>query len=179
MHAGSTTFRAPRIRGATEAVLDTIIAELTAGLGGFHELVRPMLRLMVALLCGAVIGMQRERAGKAAGLRTHILVAAGSTLFVIAAVEGGMDSSGLSRVIQGLITGIGFLGAGAILKRERENNIRGLTTAAGIWMTSAIGVTIGLGRFGVAIAATVITWIVLSVLRQIEIWTDTEGNDRP
>jgi putative Mg2+ transporter-C (MgtC) family protein len=155
--------------------LELIIAELNAGFGGFQELVRPILRLLFAMLCGAVIGLQRERAGKAAGLRTHILVAAGSTLFIVAGVEGALDAEGVSRVIQGLVTGIGFLGAGAILKRERENDIKGLTTAAGIWMTSAIGVTAGLGRFGVALAATVVTWIVLSVLREIERWGE---NDR-
>jgi putative Mg2+ transporter-C (MgtC) family protein len=149
--------------------MNRVVDELVAGFGAPEELVRPLLRLLIALLCGAVIGLQRERAGKAAGLRTHILVAAGSTLFIVAAVEASMNDEGVSRVIQGLVTGIGFLGAGAILKREREKDIRGLTTAAGIWMTAAIGVTVGLGRFGVAVAATAFTWITLSLLTQLEL----------
>jgi putative Mg2+ transporter-C (MgtC) family protein len=127
---------------------------------------------VTATVLGAAIGLERQRAGKAAGLRTHILVAAGSTLFIVAAVEASMNDEGVSRVIQGLVTGIGFLGAGAILKREREKDIRGLTTAAGIWMTAAIGVTVGLGRFGVAVAATAFTWITLSLLTELELRTD-------
>lgn len=156
--------------------MDLLAAEFVAGFGDVRELVRPLLRLVLAMLCGAVIGLQRERAGKAAGLRTHILVAAGSALFIVVAIDAlgydGRDevreADALSRVIQGLATGIGFLGAGAILKLEKEQNIRGLTTAAGIWITAAIGVSAGLGRFGLAVAATVLTWVVLSVLRQLE-----------
>jgi len=160
--------------------LNPIVAELIAGFGSPSELARPLLRLLIALLCGAVIGMQRERAGKSAGLRTHILVATGSTLFIVGAMETTMSDDAVSRVIQGLITGIGFLGAGAILKREKEQDIRGLTTAAGIWMTAAIGVTVGLGRFGVAVLATAFTWVVLSLLRQLERWTEiNDSGDEP
>ena len=152
--------------------MNPIVAELVTGFGSLDELARPLVRLMIALICGAVIGMQRERAGKAAGLRTHILVATGSTLLIVGAVETSMHDDAVSRVVQGLITGIGFLGAGAILKREKEQDIRGLTTAAGIWITAAIGVSVGLGRFGVAVAATACTWVVLSLLRQLERWTE-------
>jgi putative Mg2+ transporter-C (MgtC) family protein len=152
--------------------LNPIVAELVAGFGSPDDLARPLVRLAVALICGAVIGLQRERAGKSAGLRTHILVATGSTLFIVGALETSMQDDAVSRVVQGLITGIGFLGAGAILKREKERDIRGLTTAAGIWMTAAIGVSVGLGRFGVALLATVGTWAVLSILRQLERWTE-------
>lgn len=148
--------------------MDYLAAELVTGLGDLREVLRSLLRLVVALLCGAVIGYQRERVGKAAGLRTHILVAAGSALVVSAAVEAGMDTDSISPVIQGLVTGIGFLGAGAILKQEQERSILGLTTAAGIWMTSAIGITAGLGRFGTALAATLLAWCVLSALYRLE-----------
>jgi putative Mg2+ transporter-C (MgtC) family protein len=148
--------------------MDLIVTELAAGVGDVQGLVRSLLRLGVALVCGALIGYQRERVGKAAGLRTHILVASGSALVIVAAVEAGFDESAQSRVIQGLVTGIGFLGAGTILKQEAANTIRGLTTAAGLWMTSAIGLTAGLGRFGTAAAATVFTWGVLSVLQRLE-----------
>jgi putative Mg2+ transporter-C (MgtC) family protein len=90
------------------------------------------LRLIGSLVIGTVIGLQRELTHKPAGLRTHLLVALGSTLLVVAAVNAGMKSADVSRVIQGLITGIGFLGGGTILKLTQEHEIRGLTTAAGI-----------------------------------------------
>ncbi|HET8563214.1 MAG TPA: MgtC/SapB family protein, partial [Candidatus Binatia bacterium] len=83
-------------------------------------------------------------------------------------VETGMNSDGISRVIQGLITGIGFIGAGAILKLEEKRAIEGLTTAAGVWMTAAIGVAVGLGRLGLAMVSTLLTWITLSVVGKME-----------
>ena len=79
-----------------------------------------------------------------------------------------MNSDGSSRVIQGLVTGIGFLGAGAILKLSEEREIAGLTTAAGIWMTAAIGLAVGLGRFGLALVGMILTWITLSLVRKLE-----------
>jgi len=148
--------------------MDFLVAELLVGLGDARDVGRSFLRLTVALLCGAIIGYQRERVGKAAGLRTHILVATGTCLAVVAAIEADMNDDALSRIVQGLVTGVGFLGAGTILKRQQEASIRGLTTAAGIWMTSAIGVCAALGRFGTALAATVLAWCVLSVLNRLE-----------
>jgi putative Mg2+ transporter-C (MgtC) family protein len=138
--------------------------ELNAGFPDSTQLVRIIIRLAGAMLMGAMIGLQREKAGKAAGFRTHILVALGSALFVIAAAGNGMSSDGVSRVIQGLASGIGFLGAGAILKLSDSQEIKGLTTAAGIWMTAAIGVTVGLGELGLALLATLMTWVVLGSL---------------
>lgn len=149
-------------------ILALIVAELGAGLGPPEQTVRSLLRLTVAALCGAIIGLEREREGKSAGLRTHMLVATGTSLLVVAITEAGANSSDLSRVVQGLVTGIGFLGAGAILKRTSTSDIRGLTTAAGIWMTCAIGVSAGLGRFGVALFGTVFAWVVLSILQHLE-----------
>lgn len=134
----------------------------------WRELGWVMLRLVAALALGALIGYQRERAGKAAGLRTHMLVAMGSALFVIAALASGMGEDAMSRVIQGLITGIGFLGAGAILKIHEDKQIRGLTTAAGIWMTAAASVTIGLGQIIIGLVAGVVAWIVLAVIDRFE-----------
>ena len=84
----------------------------------------------------------------------------------------------MSRVIQGLVTGIGFLGAGAILKVESSSQIKGLTTAAGIWMTAALGVAIGLGHLGMAAIATVFAWFVLSVLIRIDRRIETSDADR-
>ncbi len=87
----------------------------------------------------AVIGWERERIGKPAGLRTHMLMSLGSARFVLRAAEAGMAIADLSRVIQGLAAGIGFIGGGAILKLPDEHQIDGLTTAAGIWLTAAVG----------------------------------------
>ena len=97
-----------------------------------------------------------------------MLVALGAAVFVIASGEFGMNPDSISRVIQGLVTGIGFLGAGAILKLYDKRAVEGLTTAAGIWMTAALGVSVGLGRFGLALVATLLAWMTLSLVRQME-----------
>lgn len=144
--------------------MNAILDELAASLPNAQETVRVALRMVAALLAGGVIGLQREASGKAAGLRTHMLVCAGTTLFVLAAIDAGMEQDAMSRVIQGVVTGIGFLGAGAILKVESSHQIKGLTTAAGIWMTAALGVTIGLGQLGTAAIGTMLAWFVLAVL---------------
>src|SRR5687767_13777142 len=128
--------------------MDTFRSELTTGWPDATQLAHVLIRLTAAAVLGAVIGIQRECAGKAAGLRTHMLVEVGVALFVVACLESGMSSEGLSRVIQRLATGIGFIGAGAILKLAEEREITGLTTAASIWMTAAVGVAVGLGRWG-------------------------------
>ena len=87
--------------------------------------------VLLAALLGGLVGFQREQAGKAAGLRTHMLVALGAAFFVMIPYQAGMPLADLSRVLQGIITGVGFLGAGTILKRPAEEHIEGLTTAAG------------------------------------------------
>ena len=143
-------------------------SELTIGIQDRGEFARVIIRLVAAILLGAVVGIQREQAGKPAGLRTHILVALGTALFVIASVGSGMTSDGVSRVIQGLASGIGFIGAGAILKLSKSREIQGLTTAAGIWMTAAIGVAVGLGALGLAILGTILTWLVLAAIGRME-----------
>jgi putative Mg2+ transporter-C (MgtC) family protein len=112
-------------------------------------------------LLGAIVGIERERAGKPAGLRTHMLVSLGTAVVVIACTDAGMSLDGLSRVIQGMVTGIGFIGAGTILKLNEQREIQGLTTAAGLWMTAAIGVAVGLGILGVALIGTLVTVLVL------------------
>ena len=142
--------------------------ELTSGMPDRGQLVRVIIRLVAATLLGAVVGYQRERAGKPAGLRTHILVSLGTTVFVLACSGVGMSSDGLSRVIQGIATGIGFIGAGSILKLNEERDIQGLTTSAGIWITAAIGVAVGLGSLGVALLSTFLTLIVLALVGRVE-----------
>lgn len=148
--------------------MDSFVAEFNAGLPDAQQLAHVVVRLLAAALLGGIVGYERERAGRPAGLRTHMLVALGAALFVIACSESGMDSAGLSRVIQGIATGIGFIGGGAILKLAAEREIKGLTTAAGIWMTAAVGVAAGLGRWGSAAIGVLLTWIILSILIKFE-----------
>lgn len=148
-------------------LVETIGQELP-GMADLAHMARGLIRLTLAALLGAWLGAERERQGKAAGLRTHILVALGAAIFVLVPQQLGMPIADLSRVIQGIATGIGFLGAGTILKLTDERDIQGLTTAAGIWMTAAIGVAAGVGRPGVAFLATLFAWIVLSVLQRFE-----------
>lgn len=148
--------------------MEIFLAELVTGLPDESQMARIIIRMTAAALLGAVVGIQRERMGKSAGIRTHMLVALGTTLFVIACLESGMSPSDLSRVIQGLAAGIGFIGAGAILKLRNEREITGLTTAAGIWMTAAIGVAVGLGRWGSAALGIILTWVILSIIAQLK-----------
>ncbi len=97
-----------------------------------------------------------------------MLVSMGTAFFVLAPLETAFTSADLSRIIQGIATGIGFIGGGAILKLREEREITGLTTAAGIWMTSAVGVAVGLGRLGSALLVVALSWIILAVLGRIE-----------
>ena len=105
-----------------------------------------------------------------------MLVAMGTALFVLVASEDGMQHDAMSRVVQGLATGIGFLGAGAILKLENQRTIQGLTTAAGIWITAALGVAIGLGHLGTAAVGVLFAWIVLAILVRLERRIDASNN---
>jgi putative Mg2+ transporter-C (MgtC) family protein len=148
--------------------MDIVWEELLAGLPDARRLTHVLIRLLAATVLGAIIGVQRERAGKPAGLRTHMLVTVGTAVFVLACSGVGMSLDGLSRVIQGIITGIGFIGAGSILKLDRERDIQGLTTAAGVWMTAAVGVAVGLGSLGVALLSTLFTLVILSFAKRYE-----------
>ncbi len=119
-----------------------------------------ILRLLLAAVLGAVIGYQRERAGKPAGLRTHILICVGAALFTVASVYGFGAATDPARVAAGIVTGIGFLGAGAIIRRG-EGVVEGLTTAATIWAAAGIGLAAGVGLY---LAAAVTTALILIVL---------------
>jgi putative Mg2+ transporter-C (MgtC) family protein len=134
------------------------------------QFTRTAVRLLMAAILGGVIGFEREQRGKAAGMRTHMLVALGSALFVLVVQQSGGSSEGVSRVIQGLVAGIGFIGAGAILGKPRGEHVTGLTTAASIWLTAAIGVATGLGRGGTALLVTVLALVVLAILPRFERW---------
>ena len=145
---------------AWDTIRHTVVAEFS-DLGDLEQVTQLVVRLVLASLLGGLLGLQRERQGKDAGIRTHMLVAASSALIVLVPVQMGMEQEGLSRVIQGLLAGVGFVCAGAILKLEREEQVHGLTTAAGVWMTAAIGVACGLGR---DLTAALSTLLVLGIL---------------
>ncbi|TKR53882.1 MgtC/SapB family protein [Allopusillimonas ginsengisoli] len=153
--------------GSLSAIWLTVIEEFS-DIPDLVEATRILLRISVAVVLGAAIGYERERRGRDAGLRTHMLVSLGAALFVITPLQSGMDATDLSRVIQGLVAGIGFLGAGAIIKLDRDQEIRGLTTAASIWVTAAIGLAAGMGREATAVLSTVVALFILAVLRRIE-----------
>src|SRR5687767_12652363 len=135
-------------------------------------------RLTVAGVIGGLLGWERERSGKAAGFRTHILVAVGTAAMVAVPSQAGFGPDPVSRIAQGLATGIGFLGAGCILKPDGEGTVRGLTTAAGIWLTAAVGITAGMGRELSALLIGGLGWFILSVLGRWEAQITGEG-DKP
>jgi putative Mg2+ transporter-C (MgtC) family protein len=147
--------------------MSLLVEELTAGFPDRAELARILIRLVAALLLGAVIGLQRESVGAAAGLRTHMLVTLGAAVFVLAPLAYGMSTEELSRVIQGVATGIGFIGGGAVLKLAAEREIHGLTTAASIWLATAVGLAVGMGRIGLAAIVVALSWVVLAVLARV------------
>lgn len=132
-----------------------------------------VVRLLLALVLGGLLGLERESKGRAAGLRTHMLVAAGSALFVMAPLLAGVSMDDVTRVMQGIVSGIGFLGAGAIIKLESgtrpeaASRVHGLTTAAGIWMTSAIGMAVGMGLAVAAIVSTVLALAVFALVPRL------------
>ncbi len=137
------------------------------------QITRILVRLLLAAMLGGVLGYEREKRGKAAGVRTHMLVAMGAALFVLVPQQAGMVVADMSRVMQGVIAGIGFLGAGAIIKSQSEEDVQGLTTAAGVWMTAAIGVACGLGRESTALISTLLALAVLNTVPRLL------GTDKP
>jgi putative Mg2+ transporter-C (MgtC) family protein len=118
------------------------------------------LRLLLAAALGAAIGYQRERAQKPAGLRTHILISAGAALFTIVSTYGFGIEADPSRIAAGVVAGIGFIGAGAIIRRE-GGIVEGLTTAATIWAVAAIGLAVGAGLYIISVVTTAVVAIAL------------------
>lgn len=143
-------------------VVAATIAKEFSDVGDAEQFTRLAVRLLVAAILGGILGLQRERHGKAAGVRTHMLVALGAALFVLVPQQWGMNDEDLSRVIQGVVAGVGFLCAGSILKSD-DDHVRGLTTAAGIWLTAAIGVAAGLGRETTAALSALLALAILSM----------------
>jgi putative Mg2+ transporter-C (MgtC) family protein len=126
------------------------------------------LRLACALLAGAIIGWERETKGKPAGFRTNLLVSFGAALFVLIPIQAGLAQysvDALARVIQGVITGVGFIGAGTIL---RSPKVRGLTSAAAIWVSASLGISAACGLWPLSLGGAVIGWLILRVLEMLE-----------
>jgi putative Mg2+ transporter-C (MgtC) family protein len=128
-----------------------------------------VLRLLMAVALGAAVGFDRELHRKPAGLRTHALVSLGAALMTLTAllISDG-DSNATSRVLQGVLAGIGFLGGGVILHRGETNSVYGLTTAASIWVTAALGVAIGSGLWRIAATGAVLTLLLLVLENPID-----------
>jgi putative Mg2+ transporter-C (MgtC) family protein len=139
-------------------------------------------RVLLALLAGGVVGLNREIHRKSAGLRTHILVSVGVALFVmVALILAPQNADAVSRVIQGVTAGIGFVGAGEILREptsvargKGKPKVRGLTSAAAIWVAAALGAVAGCGMWKLLTIGTVTTFIVLSVVLKLERFTHRE-----
>src|SRR5690349_13739149 len=132
------------------------------------RLIHVVLRLGIAATLGGLIGLERQWVGKAAGIRTHMMVALGAAVFVLVPTLVGLDSGDLSRVIQGIAAGIGFLGGGTILKGSSEHDIEGLTSAATIWFTGAIGIAAGVGQVWLALVGVVSAWAVLLIALRLD-----------
>jgi putative Mg2+ transporter-C (MgtC) family protein len=158
--------------------ITTMFAEEFSDLPNLAEATRIALRLLIAAALGGMLGFERERKGKAAGLRTHMLVALGAAIFVLIPLQAGASSEGIARVIQGIVAGIGFLGAGSIIKGNADNSIQGLTTAASIWLTAAVGIAAGMGREASAILSTLLALAILTLLLKVETWMGTDKGDQ-
>jgi putative Mg2+ transporter-C (MgtC) family protein len=143
-----------------------------------------LLRLVIAAVLSGAIGYERERTGKDAGLRTHMLVAVGATLFVSFTDLFVIESQPLApppptgnfrvqieplATVEAIVTGISFLGAGTIFVSGKGNRVRGLTTAASIWVTAAVGIAVGLERYTLAIGSTILILVILHIMGRMEI----------
>jgi putative Mg2+ transporter-C (MgtC) family protein len=130
------------------------------------KIVESLVSLVLAMVFGAIVGFEREKAHKPAGLRTHMLVCLGSCLFTIVSLDFSIDPA---RIASGIVTGIGFIGAGAII--AEQDKVVGITTAASLWVTAAIGLTIGVRNYVLAAVATLLVFLVLSsrmILKRIQ-----------
>jgi putative Mg2+ transporter-C (MgtC) family protein len=134
-----------------------------------------ILRLLAGTAAGVAVGFERTRKGKSAGIRTFGLVGLGAAAATAIFADPG-QADAASRVIQGILTGIGFLGAGVIVLRRQETHPRGLTTAAAVWVTAALGCAAGLGDWAIVATAAVLALILLAIDHAVERWA---GGDPP
>ncbi len=150
--------------------MNDFVEQFVNDLPGGGDVLRVTVKLLFSALVGGLIGIERELTNKEAGLRTHMLVSLGSTLFVLALVEAGASDDAISRAVQGVAAGIGFVGAGNVLKLSSERRVRGLTTAATIWLTAALGVAVGLGKWWLPVFGALLTLGILMVLVPVEMF---------
>lgn len=132
-----------------------------------------LIKVLVAVIIGGIIGFERELHSKAAGLRTITLITVGATMFTI--LSARYTDTATSRVASNIVTGVGFLGAGAIL--FAEGKVRGLTTASSIWVAAALGMAVGLGQYVLSIATTILVVIVLDLFARLDRWLDLKGRE--
>ena len=144
----------------------TIVSEFS-DVPDVSTITRITLRLALAAILGGMLGYERELRARSAGVRTHMLVSVGAALFVIGPLQSGVPLADMSRVLQGIVQGIGFLGAGAIIVRGAQKKIQGLTTAANIWATAGIGIVVGLGLEATAVLSAVIVLIILAIIPRL------------
>jgi putative Mg2+ transporter-C (MgtC) family protein len=150
--------------------MDIIWDELRGGLNDVEPLLRIVVRLLAAAVLGGVLGVERQYEHKSAGMRTHMLVSMGSALFTAAPLLGGASKEAVTRIIQGIAAGIGFVGGGTILKMTDQHEVRGLTTAANIWLAAAVGVAAGAGWLVPAFVGTLLALVILYLLGRVERW---------
>jgi putative Mg2+ transporter-C (MgtC) family protein len=131
-----------------------------------------LIRLFMALACGAVIGLNRDLHRKSAGFRTFGLISVGSAIVALVITQTSPDPNAVSRVVQGVLTGIGFLGAGVILHQPTSSRVTGLTTAAAVWLTAGLGLACGLGQFPLAISGLAVALLILIIGRPIELYLE-------
>ena len=124
-------------------------------------------KLVLAVILGAIIGVEREKNHKPAGMRTHMLVAMGACLFTLSSMDFGQDPA---RIAASIVTGIGFIGAGTIIGERRQDKVVGITTAASLWTTAAIGLMVGIGEYYIAIAASFLVLFILLFDHIVKKW---------
>jgi putative Mg2+ transporter-C (MgtC) family protein len=130
-----------------------------------------LVRLVLAAACGAAIGLNRELQEKPAGLRTHALVSLGAALLtIVGLLLGAGDPGATGRVLQGIVSGIGFIGAGVILHRDDSKGVHGLTTAAAIWIVAAVGIAVGAGLWRIALVVVALVLLLLSGGEYVDRW---------
>ncbi len=118
-----------------------------------------VIKLVVAIFLAGIVGWQREKTKTPAGLRTHMLVALGATVFTVIAYELGLGAIDTTRITAGIVTGVGFLGAGTII--HQSDTVRGLSTAASIWTVAAVGMAVGYGMYFLAVVGSILTFLIL------------------
>jgi putative Mg2+ transporter-C (MgtC) family protein len=156
--------------------MNVLWEELSGGWQDLYPLLRLAVRLLAAAVLAGLLGVERQYEHKSAGMRTHMLVGLGAALFTAAPLLGNVSPEHVTRIIQGIATGIGFVGGGTILKLTDQQTIRGLTTAANIWLAAAVGVAAGAGWLVPAVVGTVLALVILYALARIERWCGMPHN---